>query len=69
MSPYVIPFHLHYSDELLVWQRNLNILIDYFVFEDLILYCVNSSISGDCRGHDRMVVGLITTSAISAYNH
>jgi hypothetical protein len=26
-------------------------------------------IAGDCRGRDRMVVGFITTYAISAYHH
>jgi hypothetical protein len=36
--------------------------------ERMLLYCAYMYNWG-CRGHDRMVVGFITTYAISAYHH
>ena len=41
----------------------------YTIYRDLFIIAQISNLCGGCRDRDRMVVGLATTYAISAYHH
>ena len=56
----------HLNIVILNYSRNMFCFVIYLTFEDMLYH--KKSYWG-CGGHDRMVVGFITTNAIGACHH